>query len=218
MKGRRHESAGNVIIEGGREAFSKLDINAMDKLLAPGNVAAAWRELENSIGSEWLPHIFDALWMSNLNWAEIRSRRALIKSKAGQIAAAAGKLETLLDEFHSLVAHSGGGCGRTPDNYPDSPLLRDQLKFLVEKCKRYDVTQQSADGYVNQVLSVREAGREYLHALVKLLDEIGFPFGEKRTPPSPLIFLAEEVTGNTGAISYDAFYSVLQPERKKRTE
>jgi hypothetical protein len=228
MEGTRREQNGAVIREGGREGFTKHDLDTMDRLLAVQH-ANAWVKLENAVGSEWLPHVFDALWVANLDWEKIRSRRSLVKNKAEQIVSTSEKLIGLLDEFHSLIAHAGGGPSVTQwihdehgeslcVEYPERIQLRSTLLELIKNARLYDETQQSAESYVNAVLTLRQKGREYLRALAELLAKMGFPLRDKGMPPDALIGLADAAAGGNGAVDYKAFYDVFVLARKKSLE
>lgn len=222
MKGFQRERNGIVIREGGRESFSDEDMQAMDQLLKQ-EMTTAWRDLEANVGCDWLPRVFDALWMSKLNWNAVRnycgdSRRVVTERKVAQITSAASKLENLLNELRGIAAEAGGGPSRYPDRWPDSPSLRLELEALKYRCSMLDVKQMSPDHWVNAASSARESVRAYLHALVAKLDEIGFPFGEKRVPTPGLCELADAVDGATGAIDYDAFYKVLRLVKKNISE
>lgn len=221
MAGRKYERNGIATLEGGRASFASRDLETMDRLLQP-EMVTAWEEIEASIGTAWLPRLFDALWVANLNWNGIRSiggksRKSLIASKLKQIMGAIGKLEIILDEFHELASPAGGGPGRNPDAWPDNPFLRLELAALAERCGKFNAENMSCEQFINTAFAAREAGRAYLRALVAKLDEMGFPFGENRTPTNVLINLADAAANADGTIDYDAFYSVLQPVRKKRS-
>lgn len=216
----RLHHASLIKVAGGEQAFSQRDQETMRRLLS---APAAWCDFERDVGVEWLPPVFDALWITNLDWGAVRhdgvkSRKTSAGAKIEQIKGAAAKLERLLDELHVLLAPTGGGPGRNPDAWPDSPALRSELAALAERCQTFDPEHMGNEYFVNMALAAREANRVYLRALVAKLDEIGFPFGEGRTPCKPLIDLADIAANTDGAIDYDAFYAVLQPEKKRRRE
>jgi hypothetical protein len=219
MTGRQYELDGAAVCE--KTAFTKRDIDTMKRLMS-SEMTAAWESLDNAVGGNWLPRVFDALWQVSMDWERARShkggsRKCAAKRKVNQIKGATTRLECLLNELDAIARPAGGGPARNPDQWPDSPSLRLQLEDLKDRCSRFDAGKMSPDSWVNAVVSARERGREYLRALVKLLDEMGFPFGEKRTPPTGLIDLADAAAGADGGIDYDAFYAVLQPERKRRS-
>jgi hypothetical protein len=194
------------------------DQEMIQRLLA---APAAWCALENEVGVKWPPLVFEVLWVVNHDWNAVRnpggkSRKASAVTKIKQITGTAKKLERLLNGLHKLVAPIGGMYARNPDAWPDSPVLRSELDALVERCQRFDPEHMANTSHMNAALSARESGRAYLHALVAGLDEIGFPFGENRTPSKALIDLADIAAGAKGTIDYDAFYAVLRPEKKKR--
>lgn len=222
MKGVERERSGVVIREGGREGFSSRDLNTMSRLLKPETVAA-WEEIEKTVGTNWLPRLFDVFWMVNLDWNNIRndgdkSRKVSISAKLKQITGAIGKLENLLDELHDITAPAGGGP-HAPDRYPDGISLRKELVYAREKCESFETKNMASSRWENEGFGVRESARAYLHALVARLDEIGFDFGEKRTPPEWLINLAAAATDDAnGVIDYDALYKVLQPDKKRISE
>lgn len=203
--------------------FGTGDLETMKRLMDRDVTGQSWRDLEAENGADWLPRVFDALWTSNHDWLWVRNdgqktRKALAAAKITQIKSATEKLGRLLDEFRSIVAPTGAGPGQNLDAWPDSPALRNALSSLTERCERFDLAGMRHNPAANAVLSARESGREYLRALVATLDGMEFRFGEKRTPSKALIDLADIAAGTEGAIDYDAFYAVLQPEKKSRRQ
>lgn len=219
MTGVQREVNGVMVREGGEEGFEEDDLETIARLL---KMNAAWIEIEETIGTNWLPRLFDALWITNRKWDDLRNvegknRGRLVANKLKQITGAIDKLEGLLSEFHDLTAPVGGGPARNPDAWPDSLFLRQELSSTKERCEKFHYEKMSSETFVNEALGARESGRLYLRALVAMLDEMAFSFGENRTPSKALIDLADAAAGADGAIDYDAFYSILQPERKKRS-
>jgi hypothetical protein len=73
------------------------------------------------------------------------------------------------------------------------------------------------EDFVNSALYSQKSSenKEYARALIAILKEIDFPFGEKNTPPDGLSDIASAAIDKAGGVSYDDLWRALRfPDKK----
>lgn len=189
------------IREGGVEELAERDVEAMKALVSDGAVAS-WEKMEKLIGGQLLPVLFEALWQANMDWGSLRkdngaTRMVDAKEISNEIARTAQEIEQLLDALEDVVRPVASIGYRHPDQWPDSPSIRNELAHLQERCARFHAkVGLSSFDEVNAALSGRKTGGEYARALVCLLDDAGALKTETHHFVTSLVALAGLVDPN----------------------
>lgn len=213
---------GDVFVEKVERIADLSDGGAIQRLIKKQR-ADSWMRLEAWLGEpgeKWLPVVFDALWMADIDYEFLRDKMGGYKGSdtceaarlVSEIEEIARKIESKLDRL-TMVARAT--ASRKPDRWPDSPRLRVELSDLLERCEKFQPG-EFEDTALRAALSRRESSpaNEYIRGVVALLNEYGFPFSENRTPPPGFVELCGAGFGMEEGVSENAVRRVLKEGMK----